>query len=241
MTGVKVTLQNHHEHFQKIHNAKCSREYCMPTILDFTNWNPFSSAHFWIEYYWDTAVSDRSDTRLQLHFWTETCKNHQHTVNLWSQLAWDLIILFIFNINKVTDKMAPCVTPISWSYKSETQEPACTLKDLSFTNLLMKSGNRPRRPASCKSRSMRLGSRPAPGQRTHTRLVCSKQKLCEYSCLVWLMVFRTSRINFYLKVRSDGIYRCNKNFNQEFLTTQSNKHFNQQQRWMCQHVYITVL
>jgi len=43
-----------------------------------------------------------------------------------------LMVLFIFNINKVTDEMTPYDIPISWSYKSDKHEPTGTRKDLTF-------------------------------------------------------------------------------------------------------------
>lgn len=58
-------------------------------------------------------------------------------------------ILLIFKTKRVTDKMLPCGTPISWSNLSDRWLPTLTRNLRLFKNLAIKSGIRPRRPAGC--------------------------------------------------------------------------------------------
>jgi len=86
------------------------------------------------------------DTPLNLTFDCYFEKKHQQKSSTYNEPLTPtgkyLMILFIFNINKVTGKMIPYDTPISRSYRSDKHEPTGTRKYLSFENILIKSGGR---------------------------------------------------------------------------------------------------
>jgi hypothetical protein len=127
--------------------AEGNCENCMHTVFDCENWNPFSSSHFWIPLR-QRCIWRSIDIRL---FERKHIQKSSTYSDPFTPAGKQLIILFIFNMNNVTDKMVPCGTPISCSYESEKQEPTRTRKHLSFKNLQIKSGNRPRNPAPCRS------------------------------------------------------------------------------------------
>ena len=127
-----------------------SWQKCTHCVFDLENLKPLYNAHFSIlfRHCWDVFQ------QFAYFFIYNICRNHQHIMNHPFFRSKQFTILFILILNSVVDMMPPCGTPCFCSNRSDKVEPTRTCIVRSARKLLIKIGNRPFSPYSCKSRKI---------------------------------------------------------------------------------------
>ena len=120
---------------------------CVHTAFVLENFKPFSLAHFSILLRFVCSWRSITDILMNIHEMEKSSTNRDLSIP--GLMAFT--ILFIFNINSVTDRIQQWGTPISCECISESKEPNLTLKTQLKRKLLRKIGIWPFKPILCKS------------------------------------------------------------------------------------------